>query len=309
MSKLWGRSAVLACGLALVHCTGGSVDFPPGASSTGDSLGSFSAGVGGTASSGGLATSVGGSSASGTTMSGVTASGATGGSGECKPITCEGKLYACGNCLDDDDDGVADAADPDCLGPCDNTEDRLDLGIPGAGNAPCKRDCFFDKDSGAGNDNCAFDLRCDPLSPEPNECLYENPPPSNANCDAKPSPTCLEQCKPLVPNGCDCFGCCELPGGSGNFVFIGSKDANDLPTCTIGVANDPSKCAKCTPMPDCYNGCDKCELCLGKDSVPPECKPDEQCPGGGTPCDPKALNPCPGGEYCLTGCCAVPAPN
>jgi hypothetical protein len=313
MPRVGSVVAVFACAAALLHCASTDITFPGGSGGPGPSgagAGSsvtstssasettFSGGAGGSAASG---LGVGGS-----TTTSVTSTGS--GTGGCKPILCEAKGYLCGNCADDDGDGLSDAADPDCLGPCDNTEDRLDLGIPGAGNAPCKRDCYFDKDSGAGNDDCAYDLRCDPLAPDALECPFNNPPPPNANCDGKPTTTCLDVCKPLTPNGCDCFGCCELPGGSGNFVYIGTKDANDVPTCTIANAKDPSKCAKCTPMKDCFDGCDTCELCLGKDTVPPECTPEQQCPGG-TPCDPKAVNPCPGGEYCLTGCCAAPNPT
>lgn len=276
-----------------------------GTSGSGDTT--FSAGTGGATAGG---TSVGGSSGTAVTGANGTATSGTGssGAGGCAPALCEGKLYLCANCIDDDADGKLDAEDPDCLGPCDNTEDRLELGIPGAGNAPCKRDCYFDKDSGAGNDDCAYDLRCDPLSPEPIDCKYANPPPPNAGCDAKPSSTCLQVCKNLTPNGCDCFGCCELPGGSGNFVYIGTTDASDVPTCTIAGAKDPSKCAKCTPMLECFDSCDKCELCLGKDTLPPECQPEDQCPGG-TACGLPGQPPCPAGEYCLTGCCTVPSPT
>src|SRR5262245_60451209 len=44
---------------------------------------------------------------------------------------CQGHVYACGNTIDDDGDGLIDAQDPDCLGPCDNTEDSYFGGISG----------------------------------------------------------------------------------------------------------------------------------------------------------------------------------
>jgi hypothetical protein len=310
MSKL-GRALFL--GLTLVSaadCTSNGLVFSQtssAASSGASGETTLSGGAGGTTATD--VTTTGANGGSGSSLSGPSA-GSVGGSGAggCAPILCQAKLYLCANCLDDDGDGKVDAEDPDCLGPCDNTEDRIDLGIPGAGNAPCKRDCYFDKDSGAGNDSCAGDLRCDPLSPDPINCAYVEPPPPNANCDDKPSKLCLDVCLPLTPNGCDCFGCCELPGGSGNFVYIGTTDANDSPTCTIASANGPSKCAKCTPQKDCFDGCEKCELCLGKDTLPPECQPQDQCPGG-TACGLAGQPPCPAGEYCLTGCCTVPSPN
>jgi hypothetical protein len=262
----------------------------------------------GTAGSGGQNTLSLGAGAGSSATSASGGAGATS-AGGCQPVACDtNKVYACGNCIDDDGDSLIDAGDDNCLGPCDNTEDTLDLGIPGAGNAPCKRDCFFDKDSGAGNDACEHDLRCDPLEPEPNKCAYEDPPPSNADCPKQQSATCTEICAPLTPNGCDCFGCCELPGGSGNFVFLGSKDANDVPTCTIATAEDPGQCHPCTPFGECFNACDTCELCLGKTDLPPECTPDEQCQDG-TPCGLESQAPCPLGDYCITGCCHPPSPT
>lgn len=312
-----------------VACSSGDVTFGTSTGSNGSGAGSSAApstgsdagsggttggagGAGGTSSSGssgsggaGTATAV--ASTSTTAATSATSSSATGGGG-CQPVMCQGKIYACANCLDDDGDGNADAADSNCVGPCDNSEDKLDLAIPGANNAPCKRDCYFDQDSGSGNDNCSNDLRCDPLSPDPIDCKYTQPPPASAKCSDKPSATCLKVCLPLTPNGCDCFGCCEVPGGGGKFVYIGTKDANDVSTCTIENAADPKKCAPCTPVKECFKDCGKCELCLGKNAIPPECSPSDQCPDAKA-CGLVGQAPCPPGEYCITGCCQVPGPN
>src|SRR5437773_4343797 len=38
----------------------------------------------------------------------------------CFPATCQGKLYECGDCTDNDGDGKIDSEDPDCLGACQN---------------------------------------------------------------------------------------------------------------------------------------------------------------------------------------------
>src|SRR5262245_36812903 len=40
----------------------------------------------------------------------------------CHEIRCQTHLYECGNCKDDDGDGLVDLDDPDCLGPCQNSE-------------------------------------------------------------------------------------------------------------------------------------------------------------------------------------------
>jgi hypothetical protein len=72
----------------------------------------------------------------------------------CQIKTCQGKVYECGDCLDNDSDCRIDSSDDQCLGPCDNTENSFYGGIPGQNNAPCKQDCYFDADTGAGNDQC-----------------------------------------------------------------------------------------------------------------------------------------------------------
>ena len=86
----------------------------------------------------------------------------------CVQATCQGKIYACGDCTDNDGDGKTDMNDVGCLGPCDNTETDLTLGIPGGNNAPCKADCYFDQDTGSGNDTCEWDHSCDPHETAPN---------------------------------------------------------------------------------------------------------------------------------------------
>jgi len=72
----------------------------------------------------------------------------------CFITPCQGKLYQCGNCLDDDNDGLYDSQDPDCLGACQNNEKGFFGNIPGQNNAPCKSDCYWDQDTNSGNDKC-----------------------------------------------------------------------------------------------------------------------------------------------------------
>ncbi|MEC7522285.1 MAG: hypothetical protein VYE22_20530 [Myxococcota bacterium] len=241
------------------------------------------------------------------------------------PITCQGHLYQCGDTLDNDGDGLADDEDPDCLGPCDNNEAGFFLDIPGGDSAPCRLDCYFDQDQGSGNDQCSWDHRCDPLEPDP-ECMFRDPPPPSANCPAEQAPECAEICRPLVPNGCDCFGCCNLPAGTDRWVFIGSVDETGEPTCTLDGVEDDARCHPCTPVANCLNTCEECELCLGRTELPPECFPTPPpdggttlpdggpVPDGGAPppplcddgrqaCGVPGTEPCPEGHFCLTGCC------
>ncbi len=235
---------------------------------------------------------------------------------------CGGKLYDCGDLQDNDNDGLIDSQDPDCLGPCDNTEDSYYPDLPGLTGDPCRVDCFWDQGNGP-SDDCHWDHKCDPLSvapdypPEGQDCEYD------PNAGAGPltctealmsqSTECVDFCGPLAPNGCDCFGCCELPAGSGLFVWLGSADDNKNGTCTIDVVDDTSLCKPCTPVPGCNNDCDPCELCIGKTELPPECgegggPPTQECPPEFPPCGLPGQDPCPADSYCTTGCC-VPLPQ
>ncbi|MFK8000996.1 MAG: hypothetical protein AB8H86_15480 [Polyangiales bacterium] len=240
-------------------------------------------------------------------------------------VMCQSQVYACGNTIDDDGDGLTDDQDPDCLGPCDNNEGGLFLDIPGGDSAPCRLDCYFDGDQGPGNDGCNWDHRCDPLEPDL-ICEYTDPPPASAMCPDVQDPECEDTCAPLVPNGCDCFGCCNLPAGGDRWVFIGSLNSDEEPTCTIDQAGDDEACHPCTPVDNCLNPCGECELCLGRTELPPSCFPpgadagvadagsdDAGSPDGGVPlptcedgrqlCGVPGAPSCPPGDYCLTGCC------
>lgn len=244
----------------------------------------------------------------------------------CYQITCAGHLLECGDCEDNDGDGVVDWRDRECLGPCDNTEGpALTAGIGGETGGPCKADCYFDFGNGPGNDDCQWDHRCDPLSvapdyhPEGEGCAYEESRVDGRDCPAEQSDTCLDYCRPLTPNGCDCFGCCTFPELNGSFVWIGSVEPNDsnIGSCTFDEVTNETNCEPCTPVEDCFNDCGICELCLGKNELPAECipqqydggmpdagyPPGERCPADLQPCGLDGDELCPSGYYCITGCC------
>ncbi len=247
---------------------------------------------------------------------------------------CQGHVYQCGDIIDNDGDGLIDYQDPDCLGPCDNTEDSYFGGIPGQSGPPCKVDCYFDQDSGTGNDDCYWDHICDPHEvapdyyPEPwlgAQCEYAGPDevitPVMKTCeelDATQSQACHDYCGPLTPNGCDCFGCCELPAGSGSYVWLGSIGPNENTVCTQAEVGNPDVCHPCDPVAACLNDCDPCEICIGKPLPGPECfgeggggqggngaggGPGSQCDPGIQACGLQGQAPCPPGFYCITGCC------
>jgi hypothetical protein len=239
-----------------------------------------------------------------------------GDAGPCTPVPCGNAPRACGDCSDNDRDGSVDASDPDCLGPCDDSEAELFNGtavnVPGS----CRADCYFsfDRNAGSGDDGCSWSYQCDPGSIAPTFPPTERPmcrfDAALPLCDPEgPALTaCQTSCLPLTPNGCDCFGCCELPAGSGSFIWLGSGLEGD--DCELSTSADPALCRPCTPVADCQNPCEPCELCVGKPELPAACSSalGPACPGSLRSCDPRDSAGCGELEYCITGCC-VPLPR
>ncbi|MBX3187098.1 MAG: hypothetical protein KF819_08790 [Labilithrix sp.] len=217
--------------------------------------------------------------------------------GTCVPLVlADGTSPQCSDCIDNDGDGLVDWLDPECAGPLDNDEKTFGTGIAGDNQDACKQDCFFDGNSGQGDDRCEWNLKCDPKITT-GACTYD---PNFRNCPPTQSADCVKNCQKLAPNGCDCFGCCAvpLPGG-------GSTTVRLVSTCSIADIADPVKCPPCTQVTSCLNACDRCELCIGKTSIPADCSPDAggtgQTCSNGVACN--ATTPCPSGTYCVTGCC------
>lgn len=225
---------------------------------------------------------------------------------------CAGVVFECGDCIDNDGDCRIDGRDDQCLGACDDSEASLYPDLPGGGIA-CRPDCYFDLDAGAGNDDCLWSHRCDPLEIPPD---YN---PAGSACEYDPSTIvsgqscfdmmsfqssdCLDFCVPLTPNGCDCFGCCEVPG-TGQFFWLGSEDEFGTGSCDLNSLGDPSLCKPCTPVPACEKPCGTCELCVGKTTLPASCT-DQECPVGADLCGLPGQADCPAGSFCITGCCQL----
>ena len=242
---------------------------------------------------------------------GDTGDGDTDEPAECVITACAGKVYECGDCIDNDGDGFIDVADANCWGPCDNNEAGFKGNIPGQNQAPCAHmDCYFDSDSGSGNDKCHWSHSCDPSDPNPSGCNYMpngNIPGTSLTCETAQQtqdPVCAEVCGPLTPNGCDCFGCCDIQKDGVNYtVYLGTGD--DLGTCSFDVVDDPTKCAPCLQVQACLNPCEdqECELCIGQVELPEGCE-EAKCDDGLVSCNPQNNNAdCPGGTSCISGCC------
>jgi len=204
-------------------------------------------------------------------------------------IPCGNKIYACGDAIDNDMDGLVDLDDPECISPCDDDEGTFKTNLPGQNN-DCKGDCYFDDNSGSGDDKCEWNLQCDPENPGAEiGCEYD---PNFGMCQDMQVETCKDICTPLVPNGCDCFGCCEIDG---QFVYLDGAE------CSL---DNLDGCQSCTFFEDCNNPCEPelCELCFGQDpeDLPEDCE-ETSCPDDVTPC--ANISDCEVGYFCQTGCC------
>lgn len=252
-------------------------------------------------------------------------------SGECTP----NGPYECSDCADNDMDGKIDGFDPECTGPQDDREDSFATGIPGDNIDATDQDCFFDGNSGQGNDGCNQHVCCllqakgatqqtpqEQLAADRAECARLAP---QANADKytpaqcyqpfgmTPVPTkCTMNCGPLTPPGCDCFGCCTVCTEDGCRDIVLNPAVS--PDCDQSNVTDPGPdgtdntgdepCRRCVKS-TCGNeecGGDTCILCPGQDpdTLPMECT-GQACPDGIMPCE--ADGSCPQGQYCSTGCC------
>jgi hypothetical protein len=210
----------------------------------------------------------------------------------------------CSNCIDDDADGAIDGYDIHCSGPADNDESTFKTGLPGDNVDPKHQDCFFDGDSGAGNDGCDIHTCCILGVTDPTMCPFPGqydpmacPPPVGTT---PLPPMCTEVCGAATPPGCDCFGCCTLCNSAGQCFDIALSQS---PMCTEDVLGDPTKCVPCTKIPSCGPtecGGETCILCPGQDpdDLPDEC--NQTCPPDVPSC---TTTECPDGLYCSNGCC------
>ncbi len=274
----------------------------------------------------------------------------------CRTYVCPGhsEPFACGDCTDNDGDGQVDYGwDQNCTGACDDDESSLETLVSSAPPVGCRAECYFDGGLG-GAQACTYDLRCDPREPRAidggrtrfESCEYvgddgraTEPLWGPSTCedlvaaldDANGGQACSTSCGAMTPPGCDCFGCCELPARSGNFVYLGTRNADGESTCSYEAAasefaatgGDPGitdrACRLCTPVATCQKPCQEGDRCLG-DTIPPVCMlpdppmppandPSASCPPGtSASCVEGESAGCPELETCLFGCCTLVIP-
>lgn len=227
------------------------------------------------------------------------------------PPSCSSTGAQCSNCIDDDGDGKIDGFDPECTGLTDNDEATFATGIPGDNIDPIQQDCFFDGNSGAGNDGCNVHVCCLLGATTQAECPAEFQPNKYNPADCPPpigtkplSQMCIDVCGKLTPPGCDCFGCCTICDSAGCYDI----DINPAvsPNCTSTTLADPTKCKSCVKSTTCGNstcGMESCILCPGQDpsTLPASCGGTTTCPAGQASCTLETG--CGEGAYCSNGCC------
>src|SRR4051812_29516875 len=238
--------------------------------STGNRGGTSSGGSGNAASSDGGSSATNGASGANDTSGGSTSTGGTdaiAGSGTVAGSAGSATLGTtqCSDGIDNDGDGLIDGLDPECTGPFDNDEGSFATGIPGDNKDPKWQDCFFDGNSGAGDDGCRYAT----------DCLYGTMAQDDPSCTL--SQQCLDFCGALTPNGCDCFGCCTVQAADGSSV-----DIYEVSSCSIAQLDDEKACPRCTKNTQCQNTCGECELCPGKTvaDLPASCTPPTTGTGG-----------------------------
>ncbi len=215
-------------------------------------------------------------------------------------VVCGDHVCACSDGRDNDGDGLIDGLDPECTGPSDDDEHSFATGAPQK-PSDC-RDCFWDDNAGNGDDGCRY----------PKECLTGTASSSKGACGScVVSSRCIASCLPRTPNGCDCFGCCEITRPDGSTVHVALGDA-----CSLDRLDDTRACPRCVQSSTCLNPCGRCELCPGRgqDRLAADCgagasagTPSYVCEGGAQVCAASA-ECASGAPYCQLGCCLPVVP-
>ena len=177
----------------------------------------------------------------------------TGGSGACAGLNTE-----CCDGIDNDGDLNVDGDDIHCTSALDDDEQSFATAIPGDNQSSTWMDCFYDGNSGSGDDGCRIHVNC----------LLGILPPSHTDCQL--DQLCLTNCIPATTPNCDCFGCCLI--GTDYYLLEPSCDHVSL-----------SGCRMCVPNSACVNNCDPSAFCNDNSECDSGYCAQGCCVGGGTP--------------------------
>lgn len=156
----------------------------------------------------------------------------------------------CNDGIDNNANGFYDLADFYCKSPDDDDESSFYSGVPGDdANLPAALDCWFDTNSGTGDDGCSIHACCGIDGPCPAELDAAHFDPGS--CAA--SQQCASNCLPLAAPttlACDCFGCCEFCSGATGCVDVFVNPVVS-PSCTLKSLGDPASCRRCVRNETC----------------------------------------------------------
>ena len=280
------QAAVFASVFAIVACSGGSSS--TGSGTTQEPASSGAAGSAGSKASGKTPGLGNGNQSTGLGNPGQGTPSFHG----AKASYCPAAGCACSNGIDDDGDGLVDADDPECVGSEDNDEGTFATGMPGDNRDPKWQDCFFDGNSGAGDDRCRY----------PTGCLTGAIAQTDPACAI--TQYCLDHCAAFAPKNCDCFGCCTVPSGSGSVNIQLTK------TCTEAKLGDPTACPRCVKSTACQppetpppppTSTTPPPPPPTDTTPPPPPPPPTTCSDGSPVCSD--VSSCNAGFTCVSGCC------
>lgn len=220
---------------------------------------------------------------------------------------CGDKPCECADGKDNDRDGLIDGLDPECTSSVDDKEATFATRDPKQPLNDCE-DCFWDDNASSDDDGCGYPSACRSEGPAAMPGPPPMTPPGMMTCrSCEVMPRCVDSCRSHTPNGCDCFGCCEVTGADGAAVNVVLSDE-----CSVKDVDKMNKCPPCVPNAACFNPCGRCELCFGKkqEDLPADCTdsgvadvPAHACDDGYRACSES--DACPEGFYCVLGCCMV----
>jgi len=148
----------------------------------------------------------------------------------------------CDDTIDNNGNGFVDLDDPYCRAAQDNDESSFGSGVPGDDlNAPSSLDCWFDFNTGSGDDDCDRHACCD----IDGECPADLEPESYDSGACAQTATCVETCAPLTHADRDCYCCCDVcvPGTTTcRTVYVNPVVS---PECSLESLTDTASCRPC----------------------------------------------------------------
>lgn len=201
------------------------------------------------------------------------------------------RLCACSDGEDNDLDNEIDGLDNECTGPFDDYEGTFRVNDVREGKQ-CA-DCFFDGNPASGDDGCNLS----------SHCIQDGEPGNGGGMckravDCKATDECRDHCLGITPNGCDCFGCCEVQ-------YEGARVPIRLSgTCDMSLISNTQACQRCTINRSCFNECEACDLCPGRkfEDLSLACKNAVTCTTSGVKSCASAAD-CDSSQYCSQRCC------